>query len=441
MYLGKRNVNAPKLCRLLGCNDPVFPYQSTCSSNARLALFFSLENFNLLVSLRLDNSTRARFSYLQKYQVQMYGAILDPEKILYRELTSGETSENIMMDRSDDGRQLYLCKKYVTKLNGSISNFKDMVVFQACCNYLNHIPSAVGLLKNLKILILSKNRLRSLPYEIGGCSDLREIDVSFNSLTSLPTSVVALKSLHTLHLERNLFRVLPSSIGKLNSLKYLNVRNNPISFVPFEIFKLPFLLNLLSEGCGFLMTNQAVCRTIGRMTLMETISRRMVRNNLFVLKSMPSNFRKYLLDVRECSFCGGPYFKHYVEIEDYHLFEGEMYPVKYRMCSQHYTDHKSRISALFQSGIDTHPARLLRDTSLSVSEIFEPYCYRDQKTEENDKKETGRVLSVGRLWRGLEQQHRCMVEDIMDGSMIQEWMPELDARDDAKSKHRPWHTT
>ena len=97
--------------------------------------------------------------------------------------------------------------------------------------------------------------------------------------------------------------------------------------------------------------------------------------------SICKKLRNHLIGVQECSFCGGPMLDTYVEVEDFHIFESETYPVKYRMCCLHYNKHSDRLSTLFERSIGTYPSKLIQETGLSVTELFVSQCY----TETNNK--------------------------------------------------------
>lgn len=370
--IGRSNRNAPTLYRAYNCYDHLFPYElDKESENAgSIRLKAALESFNSLVSRRLKIPHQR---CLQNEEVETYKNTINPEKVLYKMLTSSPEARDVNIEVSPDEKQIYLCRNYIIELNEEISELNNITVFQTCCNYLKYIPYGIGRLNNLKMLIISRNRLIELPDEIAMCKELREIDVSFNLIKKLPKSIAGLKKLNTLHLSANRFEELPSFLGKLNSLKYLNVSHNPLKSIPLEIFKLPFLLSLTADGCDFQILSSF--DEVGSVTLKETIARRIIKNNLRVRRNMPLEMREYLMKVQECSFCGGPFFEHYIEVHDRHNFEGEIFPVNYRLCFKHYNGHAERLQTLFEKNLATYPARLLQENMPTVTELFEPFCF------------------------------------------------------------------
>ena len=290
-------------------------------------------------------------------------------------LATSQVVQEVKIAFPCDEKQVYLCRHNMTELNENIAQLTDITIFQTCCNYLRYIPYGIGQLRNLKMLILSRNRLVELPDEIGLCKELKEIDVSFNLLKALPRSIAGLKKLCTLQIAGNYFEDIPSFIGKLTSLKYLGMGYNPFRNIPLEIFKLPFLLNFSCDNTGLTRNKKFV--EVGEMSLMEIAARNLVKNNLDVCRHLSSSMQNHILGVQECSFCGGPLFDYYVEVEDLHVFESETYPVKYRMCCKHYSSHEDRLATLFERNMPTIPTKLIQDNMPSVTELFEPFCFNE----------------------------------------------------------------
>lgn len=372
--IGTNNRNAPNLYRAYNCFDHLFPYEpkrpSADYASAKLAA--ALEAFASLLAHKLGAPA---WQSASGAHMDAYSKIEKSEKTLYRMLVTSPDAREVTINLAPEERQVYLCRNYLIELSENISQLGDISVFQTCCNYLRYIPCGIGQLRNLKMLILSRNRLVELPDEIGLCRQLREIDVSFNLLKKLPRSLAGLRCLNTVHLAGNRFSALPGVLGKLNALKYLNIGHNPVTHIPLEIFKLPFLLSLSTDNCPFLTTQRY--EEVGKLTLREMAARQIIKNNLQVSRHMAVPTRNFLLCAQECSFCGGPFFEHYVEIEDLHQFESAYYPVSYRMCCKHYTKHEDRLRVLFELTMPTVPTRLLQNNMPTVTELFEPYCFND----------------------------------------------------------------
>ncbi|KAI4292099.1 hypothetical protein PAPHI01_1373 [Pancytospora philotis] len=370
--IGINNRHAPNLYRMYNCYDHLFPYELKRMGdefgNERLVA--GLETFWSLVSHKLNLKMPQMTS---TGRMEFYHKMLRQDKTLYRMLSSGPEAREVSVTLGPEEKQVYLCRNYLTELSEAIAELRDISVFQTCCNYLRYIPSSIGQLQNLKMLILSRNRLIELPSEIGLCRELRELDVSFNALRLLPRSIAGLRNLNTLHISGNHFAEIPSFIGKLSALKYLSIGYNPIRSVPLEIFKLPFLLNLTVDNCTFVPASS--CVEFGSFTLRELVARHIVKNNLRVRRNLPVTTRDYLLGVQECSFCNGPFFEHYIEITDMHVFDSIQYPVHYRMCCRHYSRHEDRLRVLFEHNFSTVPTRLRLAQMPSITELFEPFCF------------------------------------------------------------------
>jgi Leucine rich repeat len=373
--IGRSNRNAPNLYRAYNCYDHLFPFEirKIARKFPDIRLSIALDAFNCLVTHKLNIKPHSKM--LSREEIDIYKNIVSPDKILQRQLLSSHESREIRIELSPDEKQVYLCRNYLVELSENIVKLKAVTVFQTCCNYLRYLPYGIGQLRNLKMLILSRNRLVELPDEIGLCKELREIDVSYNMLRTLPRSIVGLKKLNTLQLAGNLFNELPNFIGKLNSLKYLHVGQNSIASIPLEVFKLPFLLSLTTDNCKF--SKNKIFAEVGNISLKEIVARTIIRNNTPIRKNLPAVSRNYLLKVQECSFCGGPFFDSYIAVEDFQVFESEIYPVHYRMCCRHYHRHEERLQTLFEKSLSSYPMRLMQDNMPTVCELFEPYCFNE----------------------------------------------------------------
>lgn len=372
--VGKINRNAPNLYRYFGVPDHLYPYEIKKSKTRHpdVELAMALEAFNSIVTCKLDLEDSNK--YLGKSEIEIFKKILNPEKSLHSALISGADTKDLKIEIGADDKQIYLCRSYLVELNEAVCRFKSITILQICCNYLKYLPYGIGQLKGLRMLIVSRNRITEIPDEIGLCRELKEIDISFNLIKKLPKSLVCLKKLNTLQIGGNLLKEIPSFLGKMNSLKYLNISSNQIKSIPLEIFKLPFLLILNANGCP-LNKNKKTFELKGKITLNELLIRNVIRKNMSLNKFTHSSAISYVLGAQECSFCGGPFFDSYVNVEDYHVFETITYPIHYKMCCLHYKKHGERLSTLFERTLPTFPIKIFDDNLPSISELFEPYCY------------------------------------------------------------------
>ncbi|KAL7345071.1 leucine-rich repeat domain-containing protein [Encephalitozoon intestinalis] len=375
--IARSNPSAPGVLRLYNLEDHVFPYKvaKSVESYPSVHLATSLSSFERLVSRHLPLSPR--LEEITGKEMDIYHNVVNKEETAWEILTSGERVTNIRHNSKEDRSQVYMCRQFVVEITEGIGEIRDLKILQACCNYLTRLPQHIGCLTNLKVLVLSKNRIQKLPEEIGLLKNLRELNLSQNLLSSLPKGISALKALNALHIDNNLFVVLPSVIGRLYGLKYLNVSNNKIQNIPLEILKLPFLIELAATSCNF--TPEETVEYIGHVTLKETCSRHLVRNNLNVRRSIDKPLIRYLLSVEECSFCGGPLFENYYLHRSMQTFDSERFPIVYKLCVKHYVRHEDRITTLFLGPLKTYPQRLIKSNMPLVSELFNHFGYNDEQ--------------------------------------------------------------
>lgn len=388
--VGTCNNSAPALYRKYNCYDHLFHYEPSQpqADQSRMRMVLALEAFNMLATQQLDLEPRQLVS---SDELLGYQHMIKPEKVLQQMLTTSPLAQDVRVELGADDKQIYLCRNYLIEMNENIARMDQITVFQTCCNYLRRIPCGIGHLRGLKMLILSRNRLIELPEELGFCKELREVDVSYNQLSRLPRSIVALKKLNSLQLTGNCFDSLPPFLGKLNSLKYLGVARNPIPTVPLEIFKLPFLLSISFDHVPGHRPPQRRFDEVGLLSLTEIVSRQIVRGNMPVHRHMPVSQRDHLLNVQECSFCGGPYFDYRIEVVDVHNFESVPYPISYSMCSRHYGSHEQRLPTLFERSIPTVPVGLQQDNMPSVTELFEPFAFNEAQVKKMREGAEGRA--------------------------------------------------
>ncbi len=389
--IGICNHNAPRIHRMYKCYDHLYNYniEKYDVDYGKIKMALIQESFNKLLYQKLK--IKSKNTYATAEEIEEYQKIIKPEIILSQMLKIDPLTHDLKVILKEDEKQLYLCRNYIVELNKNIAKLVNITVFQTCCNYIYRLPYGIGCLKNLKMLILSKNRLLELPDEIGYCRELREIDVSFNLLEKLPKSLLGLKKLNTLNIIGNKIKKIPAFLGKLTSLKCIGVKNNPSDLLPLELFKLPFLLNI-----SFIKNDnlKSKFKEVGTLTLMELSARNIIKNNLMIHKNLPRILKNYLLNCQECSFCGGAFFEYYIEVDDYHIFDGVKYPITYRMCMKHYKKHEERLLMLFENELKTIPEKLHRDNMPSVEELFEPLAFNEfqyKKMEEGFKKKGNKI--------------------------------------------------
>ncbi|KAF9763474.1 Leucine-rich repeat-containing protein 57 [Nosema granulosis] len=368
IYIGKSNVSAPGVLRLYNLTDTVFPYRRSDFVGRYSHIRLDTKMAKVEAKMRPSMNLSPRDSNITFEEEEIYNNIYRKELTARKIIMNGSRTHNIFYDPIEDKNQIYLCRQFVVELDEEIGKIKDLKVLQACCNYISFIPNSIGMLKNLKVLILSRNRIRKIPDEIGGLVNLREINLSHNFIEELPTSMVSLKLLNALHIENNRLKKIPNFVVNLQSLKYLNISNNPISEIPFRIFKLPFLIEILAEGCP--LKFEETIEKVENVSLKEICCRHLLRNNLPVYTRTDVPLARYLFSVEECCFCGGPLFDSYYLMKTKHSFEGKLYPVVYKMCESHYSYHKERLESLYKNSHKTFPFKLIVKDMTSISELF-----------------------------------------------------------------------
>lgn len=368
IYIGKSNVSAPGVLRLYNLTDNVFPYRTAEDMDKFPNVHLDTRMAKMESKMRPCMNLSPRDLTITPEEEEIYNNIYRREETARRIIMNGSKTHDLFYSPEEDKNQIYLCRQFVIELDDNISTIKDLRILQACCNYITRIPPSIGMLKNLKVLILSRNRIKKLPAEIGGLTNLREVNLSHNFLEDLPETMISLKLLNALHIDNNQFKKIPNLVVGLRSLKYLNISNNPVSEIPFRIFKLPFLIELTAESCPFEFKESI--EKFENTSLKEICSRRLLRNNLEVYKKTDIPLAKYLFSVEECCFCGGPLFESFYLIKTRHSFEGREYPVVYKMCESHYTNHKARLECLYKNIHKTFPFKLIVKEMSSISDLF-----------------------------------------------------------------------
>lgn len=368
LVIAKRNRNSDEIHKIYNSNFTV-----NKSKYKDIILALNIDSFNKFVTYKLKIESHK--SNLTNNEIAVLRSIVNPLQALHLNLTKSEDTEDYRVDSSQNETRLYLCGCKLVELTPNIYKLQSLTILQTCCNYLKFLPYGLGQLRNLRILGLSKNHLISIPWEIGFLKELRELDLANNRLNKLPKSLACLKRLNTLKIENNLFTEIPSFLGKIHSLKMLNLSFNKIESIPFEIFKLPFLMSLNTTGCGLKPRNEKKFEENYNLTLKETVARNLIRKNQRVDKRITKSSINYLIEAQECCFCGGPYFDSFIYVEDNHNYESEVFPIHYKMCSLHYSQHEERISTLFERSLRTFPSKLFEENLPPVDELFEPCSY------------------------------------------------------------------
>lgn len=368
IYIGKSNVSAPGVLRLYNLTDNVFPYRIAEDMDKFPSVHLDSRMARMESKIRTSLNLSPRDLNISPEEEEIYNNIYRREATARKIILNGNKTHDLFYNPEEDKNQIYLCRQFVIELDDNIGKIKDLRILQACCNYITRIPPSIGMLKNLKVLILSRNRIKRLPDEIGGLINLREVNLSHNFLEDLPETMISLKLLNALHIDNNHFKKIPNLVVSLRSLKYLNISNNPVSEIPFRIFKLPFLIELTAESCPFKFEESI--ERFENISLKEICSRHLLRQNLEVYKRTDIPLAKYLFSVEECCFCGGPLFESYYLIRTRHSFEGREYPVVYKMCESHYTNHRARLVTLYKNIHKTFPFNLIVKEMTSISDLF-----------------------------------------------------------------------
>ncbi|KAL6121886.1 hypothetical protein NUSPORA_01143 [Nucleospora cyclopteri] len=379
LEIAKTNKNMPMLHRTFNIEDHLFEFKLKPQvKNDKYKLKLHLEEFsnNIKYYLRKISLNALNITDLERYR-----ELINKEYALYKYLQNDPNTKEISIDSQSNDRHIYMCRHYITELNENIGLLNHALVIQACCNYITRIPSSIKHLKNLKMLILSRNRIREIPREIGMCRELKELDLSNNLIEEIPTSLAALKSLTSLHLSHNKIRELPPCLGKMSSLKNIYINDNLLEYLPLELLKLPFLTSIFADKNRFIEIVENEMEIVGETTLTEICARKIINENIKIPKIPSKHVREYIMSVKECSFCGGPFFNNYVEVSDVHDFDNRQYPIKYQMCRMHYKSHSQRISVLFSGEHEaTMPAKLIADKMPNITELFDPFCHSNEES-------------------------------------------------------------
>lgn len=373
--IGRSNITAPEIYALYNLEDKTKFFSSVQNKNLPMDLILNYKirkiNYKIFEKLKKSPSIITKNNFIKSNYLE---AIKDPIYLTQNTLKAAKRNEDINYSVQDNGKLLIICKSNIFELYDNFKELKALVSMQLCCNYIYKIPPSIRNLQNLKTLVLYRNQLRNLPDEICDLKNLLVLDVSYNFLEDLPQNFNSLKLLNHLNLENNCFEKLPVIISKLQSLKTLNILNNNFKTIPLEILKMPFLMEFFTNVSNHIEEN---FQQNGEFSLKEICSRNLIRNNLKVSKYIDKPLIKYLSDVEECGFCGGPLFEYYFDVYTMQYWEGSFLPINYKICKKHYSTHEKRIYTLFSREHKTIPYKLLFELNSSVNDIFikRPKCY------------------------------------------------------------------
>jgi hypothetical protein len=216
---------------------------------------------------------------------------------------------------------------------------------------------------NLTLLDLGRNQLSALPAGLAKMSKLKVLRLSHNKFTTLPESVCELQRLTDLYIDDNQIQVLPNGIGKLRKLQTFNAARNPIGHLPPAIGTLPLLRHINLNGCPLLPPPH---HSINRFpSLLELSARAVLQQSppsltpshppllhdrpwrSFSHPDLNHQLTALLSSAQMCAHCAGPLVQTAFFRGRYVVRSGVSVPLKYVLCSDHWTYDDRRISLLF----------------------------------------------------------------------------------------------
>ncbi|KAI9268884.1 hypothetical protein BDA99DRAFT_434786, partial [Phascolomyces articulosus] len=213
------------------------------------------------------------------------------------------------------------------------------------------IPPQLTTLTRLTLLDLSYNRLESLPSSLGRLKHLRQLNLAHNRLTEIPRVIPSLKKLTYLDLSYNMITDVPLSLSMLKHLTHLDLSYSQIDAIPAELLRLS-IATIKTEGCSQLQQkitefNHSLAHN--PPSLAEICARQLVMSRVHQKDTnLPDHLQNYLDQSKACFYCGEPYFENPVmryRIVQQH--DGSCIPIRYNLCSAHWSDDQDRILALF----------------------------------------------------------------------------------------------
>ncbi|KAI9494448.1 hypothetical protein BDB00DRAFT_761845 [Zychaea mexicana] len=231
-------------------------------------------------------------------------------------------------------------------------------------NDLSYLTS----LTRLTLLDLSHNRLETLPSSIRQLKHLRQLNLAHNRLAEIPNVIPSLKKLTYLDLSYNMFSDVPLSLSMLKHLSYLDLSYSRIDAVPAELLRLS-IATIKTEGCPQLQEKvEEFTHSLAHNppSLAEICARQLAPAAAAALprgkhkkqkkkatqqepqRDLPDHLQNYLGQSKACFYCGESYFDNPViryRIVQQH--DGSCIPVRYNLCSAHWSDDQDRLLALF----------------------------------------------------------------------------------------------
>ena len=237
---------------------------------------------------------------------------------------------------------------------------------------------------------MSYNRLETLPSSIGHLKHLRQLNLAHNRLAEIPRVIPTLKKLTYLDLSYNMFTDIPLGLSMLKHLAHLDLSYSHIDAVPAELLRLS-IATIKTEGCPQLQQKVAeFTHSLAHNppSLAEICARQLVVSHTVISNNvnsgnnckkkkinkkrrpsssgskkrstfyqekqqeqpedLPGHLQNYLDQSKACFYCGEPYFDNPVmryRIVQQH--DGSCIPIRYNLCSAHWSDDQDRILALF----------------------------------------------------------------------------------------------
>ncbi|ELQ74569.1 Leucine rich repeat protein [Trachipleistophora hominis] len=234
-----------------------------------------------------------------------------------------------------------------------------------------------------------------LPRDIGKLKNLESLDVSDNRLKELPDTFSALQSLTVLNLTNNRFDEVPRIIGCIRTLHILSLEGNAINDVPVEVIRLPYLSVLKTRPLA--PKSSIEVRSSGTsIDIAEKTARRVIIKHLYKKCKLNVHVKRLLMQVKECSFCNGPYFRVNYTVITNQFYNSRYIPVRHEMCSLHFTSEPTMFYLLYMR--PNYQGILPRDSEerLPFSMIFNYHAYGDKfkKYIDEQNEEEGTILSL-----------------------------------------------
>nr|XP_006815797.1 PREDICTED: leucine-rich repeat-containing protein 69-like [Saccoglossus kowalevskii] len=246
--------------------------------------------------------------------------------------------------------EFFLQYNCLTELPNSIGNLQKLVELDCKNNRIRRLPNTLGNMTCLSILNVTNNGLQSFPSSIGKLHELEELCAQKSSCDGLLTVITHEASEVLLEVPILLYyrlKAIPDQMGRLNQLKELHVRNNQIRYFPASLSYLQlytFSANhnpLIEEWNIESILNLSVQPSQVIPPLSELSARCIVKNDVYWSKGdVPTALEDMLLNVRQCSSCEGPFFKHYksqVVFSNVGVFH--RVPLYQQICSPYYNTH------------------------------------------------------------------------------------------------------